>query len=190
MVAEYKGDDNIIRNGTEGTTVITITEVKSGLSVTFTLIVTRTTEINAPNETYTGFRPAIVSGADFTLALKADGTVWAWGNNAYGQLGIDSATDVKYVSVPTQVVKDDSYRNTNILKDIVSIAASGQHAVAVDVNGNVYTWGRETNGTPSGNNRTVYSNLGRTWTTVPTVNDQTGADRPDDYRGARSWRRT
>ena len=30
---------------------------------------------------------AIAGGLDHTLALKADGTVWAWGDNAFGQLG-------------------------------------------------------------------------------------------------------
>ncbi|MCM1439913.1 MAG: hypothetical protein NC131_12030, partial [Roseburia sp.] len=186
VVAEYVGDDNIIRNGTEGTTVITITETTSGLSISFTLVVTRTTEINAPNEDYVGFQPAIVSGADFTLALKADGTVWAWGANDYGQLGIDSAVDVKYVTVPTQVVLDDSYRNVNVLKNIVSIAAAGQHAVAVDDKGVVYTWGRETanlNTLTYYNQTTLDSTLGRKFETVPTENDQTSAYASDNYRG-------
>ena len=35
--------------------------------------------------------PMVVSGANHTLALKADGTVWAWGSNIYGQLGIANA---------------------------------------------------------------------------------------------------
>src|SRR5690606_20042481 len=34
--------------------------------------------------------PQVVTGAEHTLALKSDGTVWSWGNNAYGQLGIGS----------------------------------------------------------------------------------------------------
>ena len=31
--------------------------------------------------------PQVAAGTDFTVALKADGTVWTWGNNEYGQLG-------------------------------------------------------------------------------------------------------
>jgi alpha-tubulin suppressor-like RCC1 family protein len=30
---------------------------------------------------------AVAGGGWFSLALRADGTVWAWGNNSYGQLG-------------------------------------------------------------------------------------------------------
>ena len=32
--------------------------------------------------------PMVVSGRNHTLALKSDGTVWAWGSNNFGQLGI------------------------------------------------------------------------------------------------------
>jgi alpha-tubulin suppressor-like RCC1 family protein len=32
--------------------------------------------------------PMIVSGGSHTLALRMDGTVWAWGQNTYGQLGL------------------------------------------------------------------------------------------------------
>lgn len=42
---------------------------------------------------------AVTSGGDQTIALKGDGTVWAWGNNAYGVLGdgtcINSNTPVQ-----------------------------------------------------------------------------------------------
>ena len=32
---------------------------------------------------------AIDAGNDHVLALKSDGTVWAWGNNTFGELGVD-----------------------------------------------------------------------------------------------------
>ena len=31
--------------------------------------------------------PDISSGINFSVALKADGTVWSWGNGASGKLG-------------------------------------------------------------------------------------------------------
>ena len=55
----------------------------------------------------------------FSLALKSDGTVWAWGHNQEGQLGNGSTTNS---NVPVQVVG---------LTNIVAIAAGGFHGLAV-----------------------------------------------------------
>jgi len=41
---------------------------------------------------------AVAAGQYFSLALKSDGTVWAWGYNANGQLG-DGTTSNRLVSV-------------------------------------------------------------------------------------------
>ena len=46
--------------------------------------------------------PQVAAGTDFTVALKADGTVWTWGQNTYGQLGNGNKKD-KYV--PAKVIK-------------------------------------------------------------------------------------
>ena len=34
----------------------------------------------------------VAAGLDHTVAVKSDGTLWAWGGNGYGQLG-DGTTD-------------------------------------------------------------------------------------------------
>jgi len=44
----------------------------------------------------------IAASGDFSLALRDDGTVWAWGSNRLGQLGVNSA-EVS-IPTPTQVV--------------------------------------------------------------------------------------
>jgi len=44
---------------------------------------------------------SVAAGSDHTVALKTDGTVWAWGRNSYGQLGDGTTTD-SYT--PVQVV--------------------------------------------------------------------------------------
>ncbi|KPA13575.1 PKD domain protein [Candidatus Magnetomorum sp. HK-1] len=64
-----------------------------------------------------------------SLALKQDGTIWAWGDNEYGQLG-DSSTSNK--SIPVQL-KD--------LNDITDIAAGGDHSLALKKDGTVWAWG-------------------------------------------------
>lgn len=68
-----------------------------------------------------------------TLALKSDGTVWAWGNNDYGQLGNGSVTS-SYggVAYAAQVTG---------LSNVVAIAAGHWHSVAVKSDGSVWTWG-------------------------------------------------
>jgi alpha-tubulin suppressor-like RCC1 family protein len=42
--------------------------------------------------------PAIVAGAEDTFVLKADGTVWAWGFNSWGQLG-DGTTNEQHQAI-------------------------------------------------------------------------------------------
>jgi len=37
--------------------------------------------------------PVLVAGTFHNLAVAADGTVWAWGWNGYGQLGDGTTTD-------------------------------------------------------------------------------------------------
>jgi alpha-tubulin suppressor-like RCC1 family protein len=42
----------------------------------------------------------VLGGQNFTAALKTDGTLWAWGHNNFGQLGMG---DIVHRSSPTQV---------------------------------------------------------------------------------------
>jgi len=36
---------------------------------------------------------AVAMGYNHALAMTSDGTVWAWGNNSYGQLGNGTTTN-------------------------------------------------------------------------------------------------
>lgn len=45
---------------------------------------------------------AIHAGNDVAIAIKRDGTIWTWGSNYYGQLGIGTARP-KYCNVPKKV---------------------------------------------------------------------------------------
>lgn len=76
---------------------------------------------------------AVSAGGDqleaHSMALKSDGTVWAWGSNIYGQLGNASTTNT---NTPVQ---------TLLLNNVIAIAAGGWHSVALKNDGTVWTWG-------------------------------------------------
>ena len=72
----------------------------------------------------------VSSGRLHTLALLADGTVWAWGGNSYGQLGDGTRTDFR---LPGQVPG---------LGSVIAIAAGSQHSLALRSDGTVWAWGR------------------------------------------------
>jgi alpha-tubulin suppressor-like RCC1 family protein len=75
---------------------------------------------------------AAVAGEDNAFGLKADGTLWAWGNSFAGNLGTGSNTDH---FTPTQVSQ------TTGLLDAIAIAAGGAHTVAIDKQGQLWGWG-------------------------------------------------
>ena len=77
-----------------------------------------------------GSFPSIAAGEYHSIALKENGTVWAWGSNYFGQLG-DGTNDNR--SFPVQV--------TN-LSDIIAVAGGTYHSLALKSDGTVWAWGR------------------------------------------------
>lgn len=73
---------------------------------------------------------SVAGGYQHSLALKADGTVWAWGLNNYGQLGNGTTTNS---STPVQV---------SSLSGVVAIAAGSHHNFALKSDGTMWGWGR------------------------------------------------
>lgn len=72
---------------------------------------------------------AIATGAGFSLAARADGTVWGWGGNACGVLG-DGTQENR--SSPVQVAG---------LTEVVAVAAGWDHSLALRADGTVWAWG-------------------------------------------------
>lgn len=63
------------------------------------------------------------------MALKDDGTVWAWGRNNYGQLGDDTIIDRH---TPVQV---------SGLTDVVQISSGDSHSMALKSDGTIWACG-------------------------------------------------
>lgn len=77
---------------------------------------------------------AIAAGLDHALALRGDGTVWAWGQNDVCQLGQNDTTSR---GTATQVPS---------LANVTAIAAGGAHSFALRSDGAVFAWGWNANG--------------------------------------------
>ncbi|MFT3866939.1 MAG: HYR domain-containing protein [Nibricoccus sp.] len=95
--------------------------------------------LDTPTTPVTG---AIAAGYNHVVTLKSDGTVWTWGENAYGQLG-DGTTTSRTTAV-----------QVSGLTDIVAVSAGYYHSVALKSDGTVWTWGGNGNG-QLGNGTTV-----------------------------------
>ncbi len=72
----------------------------------------------------------VAAGYDHSLALLADGSVLAWGDNSYGQLG--NASFGGFSATPAPVAG---------LKGIAALAAGWIHSLALGSNGHIYAWG-------------------------------------------------
>jgi alpha-tubulin suppressor-like RCC1 family protein len=86
-----------------------------------------TFQVTAPGEEFV----KVVSGpnADHTIGIRADGTLWAWGYNNYGQLGDGTITNR---SAPVQVGTAANW---------ASAACGGSHTLAVKSDGTLWAWG-------------------------------------------------
>jgi len=71
----------------------------------------------------------VAEGRGFVLALKSDGTVWAWGSNSQGQLGDGTTTNR---TRPVQV---------SGLTNVVQVGAGDFYSVALKSDGTVWQWG-------------------------------------------------
>jgi alpha-tubulin suppressor-like RCC1 family protein len=74
------------------------------------------------------------------LAIKTDGTLWAWGKNDYGQLGLNNILTPSYRgrSSPTQVGTGTNW---------MSVSAAETITAAIKTDGTLWTWGRDRPGT-------------------------------------------
>ncbi|MBM4066180.1 MAG: hypothetical protein FJ266_11165 [Planctomycetes bacterium] len=79
--------------------------------------------------------PGIATGGYHCLALMSNGTVWAWGDNERGQLGIGTTTT--YIITPTQISN---------LSGVTAIAGGHLHSLFLDAEETVWACGRNVEG--------------------------------------------
>ena len=80
-----------------------------------------------------------------SLAIKTDGTLWTWGRNSSGELGLGNGT---YYSSPMQV---------GALTNWVSVVGSQYWSMAIKSDGTLWGWGQNGNGQLGLGNNTSYS---------------------------------
>jgi alpha-tubulin suppressor-like RCC1 family protein len=72
----------------------------------------------------------VACGRDFAVALDANGNLYSWGNNDYGQLGLGQTE--KFKATP-QVIRE--------INNVVEVACGDFHVLALNKDGEVYSWG-------------------------------------------------
>ncbi len=73
-------------------------------------------------------------GSFHSMAIKTNGSLWAWGKNDYGNLGLGNTT---YYSSPVQV---------GSLTDWASVSGGNQHTIALKTDGTMWSWGSNFSG--------------------------------------------
>ncbi|MFZ5875057.1 MAG: hypothetical protein ACOYXU_01490 [Nitrospirota bacterium] len=74
----------------------------------------------------------VAAGTDYALGLKDEGfglSLYAWGSNAYGQLGDGTFTDR---NAPVKIGADYEWK---------AVSARGHHTVAIKLDGSLWAWG-------------------------------------------------
>lgn len=81
---------------------------------------------------------------NFALAIKNDGTLWAWGRNDYGYLGLGNYSTP---NIPTQVGTNNNW---------LAVSSGLNHSLALKSDNTLWAWGRNAYG-ELGNNTTITS---------------------------------
>ena len=85
------------------------------------------------------------ASSDFVIATKTNGTMWSWGTNNHGQLGLNNRT---YYSSPKQI---------GALTTWLNVACGVKHSVITKTDGTLWTWGQNLDGNLGLGNLTNYS---------------------------------
>jgi len=116
----------------------------------------------------------VSGGANHTVAIKTDGTLWLWGYNGVGQLGDNTVTSK---SSPVQTIAG----GTNWRQ----VSGGSSHTAAIKTDGTLWLWGFNSNGQLGDNTLTNKSSPvqtiagGTNWRQVACGNSHTAAIKTD-----------
>lgn len=90
----------------------------------------------------------VAAGAYHSLALADDGSVWCWGYNIYGQLGVSGENSVvphlmdQFFGLQSpNSLGDESETKSGLPLKICSVKAGGMMSLAIDNFGGLWIWG-------------------------------------------------
>ena len=113
---------------------------------------------------------SVAAGRYHTVAVRADGTLWAWGDTSYGQLGDGTSTNRLE---PGQIGTATSW---------ASVAAGDHHTVAARTDGTLWAWGNNSHGQPGDGTTSDRSSpklIGSGWISAIAGSDRTFARKAD-----------
>lgn len=96
-----------------------------------------TQQIRTPTQTDSSvnWTSSLDVGQDSSCAIRADGTLWCWGDNSFGQLG--ATPDASFVAAPRQVGTET---------DWTSVSVDAFSGCGVRAGGSLWCWGRNAEG--------------------------------------------
>jgi len=84
-----------------------------------------------------------------TFALGSDGSIWAWGYNAYGQLGLGSPTSSAVNFTTSQILPiriPAIYFDNKKIVEVMTFGAGYASTIAMDEDGDLWAWGTNYSG--------------------------------------------
>lgn len=92
---------------------------------------------------------AVVKGRSTTIVgIHTDGTLWAWGKNLTGQLGIGADSEMKECAMAPEKVSDERW---------IDCASGYYHSTAVKADGTLWAWGDNSQNQVNSSTTTIFT---------------------------------
>ena len=103
--------------------------------------------VSSPTQvgTNTNWKTIKMGGLASNIAIKTDGTMWGWGDNENGELGLNQGSATADYSSPHQIGTNTNWNQ---------IRGSGRVYHATTTDGSMYAWGKNLNGQTGADNKT------------------------------------